>query len=54
MVAPWLCPSECFLIVQWLSFAIQLLATVKYTVIHVNTKCTTAYTHCVPDMGGTL
>lgn len=54
MVALWLCPSECFLIVQWLSFAIQLLATVKYTAIHVNMKCTTSHTHCVPDMGDTL
>jgi len=28
MIVLWLCPSACFLIVQWLSFIIQLLATV--------------------------
>lgn len=50
MIVLWPCPSECFLIVQWLSFIIQLLATVKYTVIHVNTRYTTAHTHCIPDM----
>lgn len=54
MIVLWLCPSECFLIIQWLSFIIQLLATVKYTVIHVNTRYTTAHTHCILDMDYTL
>lgn len=54
IIALWLCPSECFLIVQWLSFAIQLLATVKYTVVFGNMTYTAAHTHCAPDMGDTL
>lgn len=54
MIALWLRPSECFVIVQWLSFAIQLLATVKYTVTHVNTTYTTAHTHFIPDTGDSL
>lgn len=53
MIALWLCPSECFLIVQWLSFVIQLLATVKYTVIHVNTN-TQLHTHIVHQTWVTL
>lgn len=54
MTVLWLCPSECFLIVQWLSFIIHLLATVKYTVNYVNTRYTTADTHCILDVDYTL
>lgn len=50
MIVLWLCPSECFLIVQWLPFTIQLIATVKCTVIHVNTTYATAHTQHMLDV----
>lgn len=54
MIVLWLCPSECFLIVQQLSFTIQLLATVKCTVIHVNTTYATAHTQYMLDVDYSL